>query len=73
MKIHLEHNGTVLEFERRPMPPERFAAVCKLAGAAIGGVVLAALVYMVGIWAIPWAVGALVLVGLYKIIPKFDG
>lgn len=72
MKIRLEHDGTVFEVERKPMPLERFTALCKLAGCAIGGVVLVALVHMVGIWAIAWAVGALVLVGLYKIIPKFD-
>lgn len=31
MKIHAEYKGTVFEYEHRPMPPERFAAVCKLA------------------------------------------
>ena len=53
------------------MPPERFSAVCKLAGAAIGGAVLLGAVRMVGIWAIVWAVGALVAVGLYKLLKYF--
>ena len=68
MKIHLEHNGTILEYEHRPMPPERFASLCRLAGGAIGGVVLVALVNMVGIWAIVWAVVALAAAGAYKLI-----
>ena len=67
MKIRLEHNGMALDIEREPVPLERFRALCKLAGAAIGGVVLVALVHMVGVWAVAWAVGALVAVGLYKV------
>lgn len=35
MKIRLEHNGTVFEFERRPMPEKRFKALCALAAAGI--------------------------------------
>ena len=54
------------------MPPERFTALCKLAGAAIGGVVLLGAISMVGVMAIVLEVVALLLVGLYKIIPKFD-
>lgn len=67
MKLHLELDGTVFEFENQPMPPERFNALCKLAGSAIGGTVLLGAIHLVGFWAIPWAVGALVAVGLYKI------
>ena len=33
MRIRLEHNGTVFEFERRPMPEGRFKALCVLAAA----------------------------------------
>lgn len=66
VKIRLDVEGKVFEYEREPMPPERFSAVCKLAGAAIGGAVR-----MVGIWAIVWAVGALVAVGLYKLLKYF--
>lgn len=68
MRIRLEHNGTAFEFERKPMPPERFEAVCRLTGFAIGGAVLLGAVHMVGFWAIPWAVGALVATGLYKLM-----
>lgn len=71
MKIHLEHNGTVFEFDRQPMPPERFNALCKLAGAAIGWAVLLGAIHLVGFWAIPWGVGALVAVGVYKLAKDF--
>lgn len=64
MKITWKHGDRSIKFERQPMPPERFAVLCKLAGAAIGGVVLLAAIHEVGIWAIVWAVGAMVLVGL---------
>ena len=46
------------------MSPDRFAALCKLAGAAIGGLVLLALVHMLDVWGLVWAVAALVLMGL---------
>lgn len=69
MRITIDRIGddVRLQLERDPMPPERFNAVCKLAGAAIAGAVLLGAVHLVGFWAIPWAVGALVAVGLYKI------
>lgn len=72
MKIHFEHKSTVFDLERKPMPEDHFQAVCKLAGATIGGAVLVTIVHMVGVWGIGWTVGALVLAGLYKIVPKFD-
>ena len=68
MKVKWKHGDRSVEFERQPMSPERFNALCKLARAAIGGGVLLGAVRMVGIWAIVWAVGALVLVGLYRLI-----
>ncbi len=68
MKVKCKRGDCSIEFEHQPMPPERFNALCKLAGAAIGGGVLLLAVHMVGIWAIVWAVGALVLVGLYRLI-----
>lgn len=67
MKITWKHGDRSIEFERKPMPLERFAALCKLAGSMIGGVVLLGLVHMVGTWAIAWAVGALALVGLGRL------
>jgi len=68
MKIRLEHNGTILEVERRPMPESRFRALCALGFAAIAGGVLLGLVHMVGAWAIAGALGALGMVGVYKAI-----
>lgn len=67
MKLHFEHKSTAFEFERQPMPERRFRWLCFLALAAIGGGVLVALVYMVGMWAIGWALAALALVGVYKL------
>ena len=70
MKITIDKTGddVHVQLEQEPMPPERFAAVYKLLGAAIGGAVLLGAIRMVGFWAIPWAVGTLVAVGLYKLI-----
>jgi len=69
MKIHLEYNGIVFELEHRPMPEGRFRALCRLALVAIAGGVLLGAVHMVGVWAIAWAVGALV-VGLGKLFAE---
>ncbi len=66
MKITWKHGDRSIEFEHTPMPPERFAALCKLAGAVIGGVVLLGAVRMVGLAAIVAAVVCLILVGLGK-------
>ena len=68
MKITWKHGDRSIEFEHQPMEPERFAALCKLTGAAIGGGVSLGAVALVGFWAIPWSVGALALVGAYKLI-----
>ncbi len=68
MKITWKHGDRSIEFEHQPMKESRFRALCSLALAAIGGGVLLGAVRMVGIWAIVWAVGALVLVGLYMLI-----
>ncbi|MEY8262152.1 hypothetical protein AALA80_17700 [Oscillospiraceae bacterium 50-60] len=35
MKIRFEHNGTVFEFESRPMKEGRFRALCLLAAAGV--------------------------------------
>ena len=62
MKVKWKHGDRSVEFERQPMPPERFNALCKLAG---GGMLLGA-VRMVGFRAIVAAVVCLILVGLGK-------
>lgn len=67
MKIKLRHGDTFFEFERHPMPPERFNALCKLAGAAIGGVVLLVSIHMIGVWAVAWAAGILLMYGFYQL------
>ncbi len=70
-KLHFEYRGIVFEYERHPMPEGRFRALCSLALAAIAGGVLLCAVHMVGVWAIVWAFGALVAVGLYKFMQSF--
>ena len=74
MKITIDRNGddVHIEVEREPMPESRFRALYTLLLAAIGGVVLLGAIRMIGAWAIAWSVGALVLVGIYRIIPKLD-
>ena len=64
MKLTWKHGSRSFDLERQPMSPDRFAALCKLAGAVIGGGVLLALVHMLDVWGLVWAVAALVLVGL---------
>lgn len=71
MKIRLDVDDRHFEYKTEPMSPERFEVVCKLVGAAIGGAVLLGAIHLVGFWAIPWSVGALVAVGLYKLIKDF--
>ena len=68
MRIYIEHNGTVFEYEHRPMPEGRFRALCALVLTVIVGAVLLGLVHMLGVWGLAWVVGALALVGAYKII-----
>ena len=65
MKITITRvdDDVLMEAEREPMPPERFRAVCKLTGAAIGGVALLGAIHMIGVWAIGGALAALVLWG----------
>ena len=68
MKIKLDIENRTIECEREPVPPERFNALCRLAGGAIGGVVLLVGVHMVGVWAIGGALAALLFYGLYQIM-----
>ena len=71
MKITIvkhRRGGFTVNMDRPPLPESRFKAVCKLARAVIGGSVLLGAIALVGFWVIPWAVGALTLVGLYKLI-----
>ncbi len=58
MKIHLELGGTVFEYERSPLPENRFRALCALAAAGL---------YVSMVWAVAALCGAsgllLVLIG----------
>ncbi len=71
MKIKLEVDGKVFEFEREPMSPERFTAICKLVALAITGTTLLVAIHLVGFWVIPWGVGAMVAVGMYRLMKDF--
>lgn len=62
MKIKFDVDDKHFEYSTEPMPPERFKIVCILIGAAIGGAVFLGAIHLVGFWAIPWGVGALVAV-----------
>lgn len=48
MKIHLEVDGKVFEFDRRPMRSSRFRALCKLAAAGIYAGMVAAVASICG-------------------------
>lgn len=65
MRIIWKHGDRSLEIEHHPMPEGRFRAL-----STISGGVLLALVHMLGVWGLAWAVGALALVGVYKIIQR---
>ena len=71
MKIKLEVDGKSFEFEREPMSLERFTAICKLVALAITGTTLLVAIHLVGFWVIPWGVGAMVAVGMYRMMKEF--
>ena len=52
MRIRLEHNGTVFEFERRPMPEGRFKALCVLAAAGAYAGMVWAVAALCGGWGV---------------------
>lgn len=68
MKIKLDIENRAIEYEREPMPPERFSALCKLVKTAIGGVVLLVGIHMVGTWAIGGALAAMLFYGFYHLM-----
>lgn len=49
MKIRLERNGTVFEFERQPMKEGRFRALCLLAAAGLYAGMVAAITALCGL------------------------
>lgn len=64
MRIRLEHNGTVFEFERRPMPEGRFKALCVLAAAGV----YAGMVWAVAALCGGWGVVAIMVVTLFVVM-----
>lgn len=52
MRIRLEHNGTVFEYERRPMPEGRFKALCVLAAAGVYAGMVWAVATLCGGWGV---------------------
>lgn len=52
MRIRLEHNGTVFEFERRPMPEGHFKALCALAAAGVYAGMVLAVAALCGGWGV---------------------
>lgn len=46
MKLHIEHDGTVFEYETTPMPESRFRALCGVAYALIAAAAF------IGFWAL---------------------
>lgn len=49
MRIRLEHNGTVFEFERKSIPKGRFRALCALAAAGVYAGMVAAITALCGV------------------------
>lgn len=68
MKIRLERNGTVFEYDRKPMEIGRFTILSRLAGTMICGAALLGLVRMLGLWGLIWSLVGMVLVGVYRLI-----
>lgn len=52
MRIRLEHNGTVFEYECRPMPERRFKALCALAAAGVYAGMVWAMAALCGGWGV---------------------
>ena len=49
MRIRLEHNGTVFEYERKPLPEGRFKAVCAIVAAGIYAGMVTAVAALCGV------------------------
>lgn len=60
--------GAIRIYQQHPdWSKEQCNALCKLAGGAIGGVVLLASIHMIGAWAVAWAAGMLLMYGFYRL------
>lgn len=70
MKIRLERDGTVFEYEHNPMERTRFRALCRLARTGILGAVFLGALHIAGSPIVYAGVALVVLYGLYKLIQE---
>ena len=66
MKIRFEHNGTIFEYERKPLPESRFKALCAVAEAGIYAGIVVAAMKMCGVFGLLLAAA----LGMVLVIPK---
>ena len=64
MRIRLEHNGTVFEYERQPLPESRFRALCAIVVAGIYSCMVTAVTALCGAFGLLLAMGGTVLIAL---------
>lgn len=64
MKFRIDFHGIVMEYERQPMSPERFKAICGLGIGVIGAFAFKAALAAAG----GWAVAAIAILALFYIM-----
>lgn len=65
MRVRLEKDGTVFEFERRPMPERRFQTLCLLGALGLYGGMMVGVAALCGIPGVGvLAVSTLLIVGI---------
>lgn len=64
MKIRFERGDTAFEVERDPMPPERFKAVCALAGTGVYAGLVIGVAALCGIWGVVVVLGTTVILAM---------
>lgn len=68
MKIRLEHNGDVFEFERPPLPEGRFRAVCGLAAAGLYAGMLVGVAAICGLYGVVTVAVVTVIIAVLSIM-----
>ena len=64
MRIRFERDGTIVEFERHPLPYSRFKAMCAIAAAGIYAGMVTAVTALCGAFGLLLAMGGTALVAL---------
>lgn len=64
MKIRLERDGTVFEYERQPMKESRFRALCALAAAGVYAGLVIGVTALCGGWGVVAVMGLTVVLAL---------